>query len=386
MNLRNDLSLSRIPLAGFAAIGTGWGGFAAATPALKQHLSLSEADLGQALFFGALGAVFSMAMAPRIIAWTGRGRGVIGAAIVPMALGFALIGQAHSFVAFALAICLTGCATGFVDVIINARVSSTEARTGRHLMSLNHGCFSLAYAGAAFSMGLGREAGLPLPWLYAALGAVVVLWVLLTLRDPGFEDTAAPDTITAPSAKLSAPVYLIGLMILTAFFAENSTEIWAALHIEQTLGGGAAQGALGPTMLGLTMAFGRFTGQGLANRFGTRIVMTAMALLGAAGGITAAFAPSPQIAYLGFGLLGLGISSLAPLAFNLGGRYLNDTNRSTGIARMSLIGYMGFFLGPPLMGLLAEAFGLRAAFALIAGTIALLPLLLAQLHPPAPKP
>ena len=297
MSLRNNLSLSRIPLAGFAAIGTGWGGFAAATPALKQHLALSEADLGQALFFGALGAVFSMAMAPKIIAWTGRGRGVIGAAIVPMALGFALVGQANSVVAFALAICLTGCATGFVDVIINARVSSTEARTNRHLMSLNHGSFSLAYAATAFSMGLGREAGLPLAWLYTALGGLVVLWVLLTLRDPGFEDTPiVDDTAAPPSAKLSAPVYLIGFMILIAFFAENSTEIWAALHIEQTLGGGAAQGALGPTMLGLTMALGRFTGQGLANRFGTRTVMTSMALLGAAGGATAAFAPTPLIA------------------------------------------------------------------------------------------
>ena len=266
MSLRRDLSLSRVPLAGFVAIGTGWGGFAAATPALKAHLSLSEAELGQALFFGALGAVLSMALAPRIIAWTGRGRGVIGAALAPLALGFACVGLTQNFAQFAMAIFLTGLSTGFIDVIINARISSTEAHSNRHLMSLNHGSFSLAYALAALVMGLGRETELPLSTLYALLGGLVLTWALLTLRDPGFEQIPPRDAkSTAPAPHLPAAVPLIGLMILLAFFAENSTEIWAALHIEQTLGGRAAQGALGPTMLGLTMAIGRFSGQGLAS-------------------------------------------------------------------------------------------------------------------------
>lgn len=383
MSLHRDLSLSRVPLAGFVAIGTGWGGFAAATPALKAHLSLSEAELGQALFFGALGAVLSMALAPRIIAWTGRGRGVIGAALVPLALGFACVGLTQNFAQFAMAIFLTGASTGFIDVIINARISSTEAHGNRHLMSLNHGCFSLAYALAALVMGLGREMALPLSTLYALLGGLVLAWALLTLRDPGFEQIPPSDAKTAaPAPKLPAAVPLIGLMILLAFFAENSTEIWAALHIEQTLGGRAAQGALGPTMLGLTMAVGRFSGQGLAKRFGTKAVMNAMAPLGALGGIIAATATTPLIAYIGFGLLGFGISTLAPLAFNLAGRYLNETNRSAGIARMSLIGYMGFFCGPPAMGLLADALGLRAAFGVIAAGLATMPLVISQLKAP----
>ncbi len=386
MTLRNDISLSRVPLAGFCAIGTGWGGFAAATPALKHRLELTESDLGFALFCAAIGAVLAMALVPKLFTWMGRGRGTITLGITPFAFGYVLVGQAGNFTELAMATFLMGLGTGYLDVLINARIAATESQSGRHLMSLAHGSFSLLYAITAFIMGLGRETDLSLPTLYILLALAVMGWSLMTLRDPGFEPEQN-DQGTGKTARSKVPpvLLLISIMVMVAFFAENSTEIWAALHIEQTLGGRAAQGALGPTMLGLTMAVGRFSGQGLANRFGARPVMATMALMGAAGGFTAAIAPTPTIAYIGFACLGLGISSLAPLAFNLGGQYLDRSNVAHGIARMTLIGYLGFFVGPPITGMLAEAFGLRVSFGLIAVALAMLPLLLTRIPQPTPS-
>ena len=62
------------------------------------------------------------------------------------------------------------------------------------------------------------------------------------------------------------PILLCGGIVLIAFMSEATVEAWSALHVERTLGGGAAEGALGPAMLGLTMAFGRFSGQAVAER------------------------------------------------------------------------------------------------------------------------
>jgi MFS family permease len=114
--------------------------------------------------------------------------------------------------------------------------------------------------------------------------------------------------------------------------------------------------------------------------------MTWTATLAAIGGFIAAAAPTPAVAYIGFAALGLGIATLAPLGFALGGQYLSEAQRPLGIARMTLIGYMGFFFGPPILGVLAEAFGLRVAFAVIGGMLVVFPILLRALSAPPVSP
>ena len=367
----------RVPLAGFAAIGMGWGAYAAALPVLKDRLGLSEADLGAALFFAALGALISMAFAPRIMPRLPGGGISLG--ILGLGVSFSLIPFAQSLTDVIPIFCLIGLSTGFIDVVINARVSAVEAHTGRHYMSFAHGTFSLCYAIAALAMGFAREGGFTASWLYTGLGISVVMWVIFTRADtdPPLE-SETPGLEKEKRARLPFAVILTSILITIAFFAENATEMWSALHIEETLGGRAAQGALGPTVLGLTMAVGRFSGQGLALRFGERRVMTTMALIASLGGLVAAFAPNPFVGYIGFGGLGLGISALAPLGFSIGGKLLTNRNRAAGIARMSFLGYLGFFFGPPLLGLIGEFFGLRISFATVAVSLILVPVILSR--------
>ncbi|AHM02896.1 Major facilitator superfamily (MFS) transporter [Roseibacterium elongatum DSM 19469] len=164
--------------------------------------------------------------------------------------------------------------------------------------------------------------------------------------------------------------------MLIAFFVENATEGWSALHVERTLGGGAAEGALGPAMLGLTMGVGRLLGQMVTLRGSEMAVLRGAAMLAAAGLVIAAAAPAPLIAYLGFGLLGLGVSVVAPLALALAGVHAAPERRTLAVSRAAMIGYFGFFIGPPLMGFLSEGFGLRAAFAVGAALLLIVPLML----------
>ena len=166
MSILSLLKLSRVPFAGFAAIGIGWGTFAAAIPDLKAALELTETQLGTALFFGAMGAITSMAASARIMSWFGTGRGLIGSVCAFLALAFTLPSFANSLVTLALSMTFVGLATGLLDVVINARISQIEARSGKPLMNLNHGGFSLAYAIAAICTGFGREAGLAPSQLY----------------------------------------------------------------------------------------------------------------------------------------------------------------------------------------------------------------------------
>jgi predicted MFS family arabinose efflux permease len=54
----------------------------------------------------------------------------------------------------------------------------------------------------------------------------------------------------------------------------------------------------------------------------------------------------------------------------------------TAIAGVTLVGYAGAAVGPPLVGALADAVGLRAAFALVPAAVLAMTLLALRLRPP----
>jgi MFS family permease len=157
-----------------------------------------------------------------------------------------------------------------------------------------------------------------------------------------------------------------GGIVLIAFLTENAAESWSALHIEQTLHGTPALGALGPATLALTMGFARLAGQGLAQRVDAIRLMLGGAAVSACGAVIVALATTPALAYAGFIVMGMGSSVIAPTAFTLVGALAQPAARARAIARATFLGYFGYFVGPPAFGLVAGNLGLRAAFGLAA--------------------
>ena len=162
-----------------------------------------------------------------------------------------------------------------------------------------------------------------------------------------------------------------GGVVPVAFMSEATAEACSALHIERTLGGGAAEGALGPAMLGLTMAIGRFSGQVVAERLREVTVVTWPPIMAATGAVIPAPAPTPLIGYIGLGTLGLGVSVIGPMGLALVGRLVPAHFRTEAISRAAVIGFSGFFFAPSLMGFTSETFGLRVAFGCVAGLLLL---------------
>jgi MFS family permease len=291
-----------------------------------------------------------------------------------LATAFLLPGLAPAPAAFAIAMLAVGMTSGLTDVVMNSRVSELETAHRRTLMNLNHAMFSFAYAASAFVTGFAREAGLPPVTVFAGIAVVVYALVpFMAIATRSAEGEEVPRAF---------PVSLVlwgGGIVLVAFLVENAMEGWSALHIERTLGGGAAEGAFGPAILGLTMGIGRLSGQIVAERVREAPVILIASALAAFGMLMAALAPSPLVAYLGFGLAGLGVSVIAPMALALIGRHARDSERTRAISRAAVIGFLGFFIGPPAIGFISEATSLRVALGLVALLLALVPVLLAML-------
>jgi predicted MFS family arabinose efflux permease len=377
MSLLRDLHISRGPAAGFAAVGVFWGSFAALVPVLKPQVGLSDGQFGVALLITSVGAVLAMWLAP--LAERRLGPRALAVLTGLLALSALLPGQTLGFTSFTLAMLCVTMASGTLDVSMNARVSALEAQVRRSLMNLNHAVFSVAYAFCALATGLAREAGFgPAEILTGSgllIGALVLQAAAAPVADPELDESEIevaplPWTLLLPG----------GMIILIAFMSEQATEGWSALHLERNLGAGAAQGALGPTLLGVTMALGRLAGQVVANRVSERMVIRWASVTAGIGACIAASAPTLWVAYIGFSILGLGVSVMAPMAYAWIGRMVPNRYRSHAISRISVVGYAGFFIGPPMMGFLSEGFGLATSFAVIGALLfsvmlVLLPLL-----------
>ncbi|UWQ20866.1 MFS transporter [Jannaschia sp. W003] len=360
MTIRSALALSRAPVFAFVAVGLTWGCVAAMAPVLKARIGVDDATFGLLLLGTAVGLSTTMVLAPR---WDRTlGRWAMPAGTVLLALAVLGPGLATTVPLFFVALALAGATSGLTDVVMNARVSAIETRASRSLMNVNHAMFSVAYACSALLTGAMREAG----WAPLAIFGVTAALILLT-APLQFMEVDAPEETGGPPPRLPLGIVaLCGAIVLIAFMAESTVESWSALHIERTLGGGAAEGAFGPAMLGLTMAVGRFSGQAVSARLSEAGVIRWATGLAVAGVLVAAAAPVPWVAYGGFGLMGLGISVIGPMGLALAGRLSAGSQRTAVIARVAVIGFLGFFLAPALMGLGSEAFGLRWAFAAVA--------------------
>jgi MFS family permease len=373
MPILATLRSARPALAAFAAMGVLWGTFAAVLPDIMTMLKVDEARLGLVILFTPIAAVCAMLLAPRI--GSGLGGVALPVATAAMAAAFALPGQVQVLWVFPLAMMCCGAATGLTDVLMNARVAELENARGLHLMNLCHAAYSFGYAGGAIATGAMRSDGWSPAWVMGTTACLALFLALLT-----YERNSAIHGLHKPKdgsvQKLGLLPLIGGGIVLIAFLTENAAENWSALHIEKTLGGSPSEGAMGPAALALTMGFSRLVGQGFASRINPYQLLGGGAMIAAIGALIAAGAFSPMMAYTGFIVMGIGASVIAPTAFSLVGRLAAPDARARAVARATLLGYFGYFFGPPVLGFVAGTFGLRMAFVFAAAVLmAVLPLL-----------
>jgi MFS family permease len=140
---------------------------------------------------------------------------------------------------------------------------------------------------------------------------------------------------------------------------------WSGVYFQKVVQAPKGLVTLGFTAFMSTMAGGRFIGDRLATRLGTKRMLQWSGIVIAAGLLLAISFPGLVVSTAGFLLVGIGVSSVVPLVYGAAGK---SPNFSPGVAlaAVSTIGYLGFVAGPPLIGFIAEASSLRWSFALIA--------------------
>jgi MFS family permease len=357
----------------FVLAGFSFSAWAVRIPDIRRELGLDEATLGLVLLGLAAGSISSMTASGWAIARFGSRRITTVAGLLSCA-ALALPPLASSALLLFGALFIYGAAYGMLDVAMNSQAVVVEQGWGRPIMSSFHAMFSTGALVGSFVAGFiaGRDISpethlLGTGLVLAAAALVASRWLVPTARN---ERPEGP-VFALPTGRLAG----IGLVAFGVLLAEGAMADWGAVYLRDTLGATAAVGGWGFTAFSLTMAAGRFAGDGLAERLGPVRVIRGGGVLVAAGLGAALLAGSVPAAILGFACVGAGLAAAFPITLSAAGR-TPGVPAGTAIAAVATAGYSGFLVGPPVIGLVSELFGgLRAGLAVVAllgGAIALL--------------
>jgi predicted MFS family arabinose efflux permease len=355
----SSMRWARISVSGvFFLNGAVFSGWYARLPAIQERLDLSAGELGVALLGAPVGLLVAQPVVGAVAARRGS-RTVV--AVAPLYLtAVVLPAVAVDAATLLLAVLVVGAANGSLDIAMNAQGVQLERAAGRRLFNSLHAAFSFgALAGAGLAAAAAAIGLSPLPHLAAA--AVVGAAIAAALAPGLLPDKGDPDAprVARPSRRLAA----LGVIAFCALLAEGAVFDWSGVYLATETAASAGLAPLGLAAFSLCMGVGRLLGDGAAARVGAAATTRAGALLAALGLGLAIARATPAAAIAGFALMGLGLSAVFPLTLRASG--FQGEAPGPALAAVSTVGYAGFLLGPPAIGLLAEAADLRLALVLV---------------------
>jgi len=346
----------------FCVHGAVTGSFATRVPWIQDHASVSPGQLGLALAFPAIGASLSMPLAARIGHRFGS-RAALRGLIALWTLALVLPSLAPNLVTLCAALFIYGATAGMADVVMNAIGVEVEHRVGKSIMSGLHGMWSV---GALIGSGIGTVAAhleVSAQVHHAIAAAVLTLLGIAAchyvLNLQPAEDEVAPPHFALPPKS----AWLIGAVGFCAVFAEGASLDWSAVYLRDVLSTSDGVAAAATTGFALTMAIARLAGDAVVDRWGAVRTVRVSGVVATLGGLLVVLAGHPLVAMAGFGLLGLGIAVVVPLAFAAAGR--TGPNASQAIAGVATVTYTSGLIAPSVIGGIAQASDLTMSFILV---------------------
>jgi MFS family permease len=347
----------------FFIAGFTFASWASRIPDIVVKLQLSEAALGTVLFALPAGQIVSLPLSGWLTSRFGSRQILIASAILyPLTL--VLLAISGSVWQLAIALFLFGLWANLVNIAMNTQAVGVENMYGRSILASFHGLWSLAgFSGAAIgSFFVSADIS---PLLHFSIIIVVTSLLVLafyknTLPHDGNEKNDQPIFV-----KPDRRILILGLIAFCCMLCEGAMADWSGVYFQKIVQSPAALTTLGYVSFMGTMAAGRFLGDWLVTKFGVKPMLQMSGILIAAGLLIVVLFPYLAIATVGFLLVGLGVSCVVPLVYGLAGK---STTMSPGMAltAVSTISFLGFLVGPPLIGLIAQVSNLRWSFAVIA--------------------
>lgn len=349
--------------------GLGIASWVTRTPDVRDQLGASTGEMGLVLFGLSVGSMIGILCSGALVARHGA-RPVLAAGTLAAALSLLIIGAGAAMsqgLVAALGLGLFGLGMGGGEIALNVEGAAVERLLNRPVMPLLHGFFSLGtVAGAVVGIYL-TAVEFPVMIHLLVVGVITLVALMATVRyiPPGVGRRPRESRAHRRSGRPGPPVWkdaqllLIGGIVLAMALAEGAANDWLPLVMVDGHGFDAALGSTVFAVFAASMTVGRFAGSHFLRRHGRVAVMRASAVSGGLGLAAVIFADNQFLAAAAVVLWGLGASLGFPVALSAAGD--SDEDAAARVSLVATAGYIAFLVGPPVLGLLGEHFGLRNA-------------------------
>ena len=346
------------------------GGFYPRLAEIQKQMDIGEGTLGLALIGVASGTLTALTFLAPLMERMGA-RNTLLRLLPCVTIAYALASYMHSPLALFAVLFLAGLCIGCIETVVNVEADRVEHQMGRRIMNRSHAFWSFGFFGAGAVSAVISRWGISPQWQLGLMVPVagVTTWLLLGRFEAAPARPVATDASDATGNGAPAPHFALptpGILLLVASCAgalllEGAGIDWSAIYMRNTFDSPASTSALAVSVVALAQASTRFVADALVERWTPLPFARTLLVLLFGGASCVVLAPVPAVALLGFALIGVGSSAIFPLAMSAAAQR-GDRPAAVNVAALAQSGFVLFLLAPPLLGQVAEHWGVRSAY------------------------
>lgn len=343
--------------------GLAFASWASRIPDIKTTLKLSDGELGSFLFALPLGQLITMALSGTLVTKFGSKKVLIVAAFLYV-IALTNLGLATKGWHLGVGLLLFGVIGNMCNISVNTQGVAAENLFNKPIMASFHGAWSIAgFTGALIGL---LMINLHInPYLHFWIIAFLV-WVNIAVNYkflvPGVSSEGAVKRKLF--SKPEGVLMQLGVIGFCSMATEGAMFDWSGVYFKDIVHAPRSLVVIGYASFMVMMATGRFIGDWLIYRLGRKRVLQVSGGFISLGMFTAVAFPYLITATLAFMLVGLGVATVVPTVYSVAGRN-QKVSPGMALAMVSSVSYLGFLMGPPLIGYIAELASLRYSYAVI---------------------
>ena len=329
-------------------------------PTIKDQIQTDYLGIGFIFATFAMGSIIAMFFASKIIRNTSCKIILIYSGLLQglLWLPTAFIKNLEIFmiIGFIFGLCF-----GAFEIACNLYASNLEKREKKSMMSRIHAFWSLGVLFGSLITSLFLE------WNISFLNNILVYVIILLPINLLFAFNLKEDQKSSESDKKNIffiwpiIIFLLAIIAMANALTEGSVDAWGALYMRDYIKVDGFQIGLATLSFNIFMVIGRLSGDWFKDKLGVYKLLIILFFLTILSLIILIFFNSIFPSILGFAILGIGTSSIIPIAYSLAGK-IKGIEGGVGITIVSIAVYGTFMGAPASLGLLANAYGVNNIF------------------------
>jgi MFS family permease len=331
--------------------------WASRIPTIKDFFDFNEAQLGTVLLSMPISSLIGLPISGWLVSKFDSRKPLI-VAMLFLTLALTFIGFADTPFLLVAALSLYSFSSRILYISMNTQSITIQKKYAKKIVGSFHGLWSTGGLLGVVLSTIMVKYNVPLQ-IHLAIIAVFIAIISLLI----FSYTLKNDKSTFGNklifGKPDPFIFYLGLLVFFAAICEGGMFDWSGVYFKEVINEPIF--TYGYLLFMAAMAFSRFYSDRLVEVIGLEKIYIFSSLLIAVGILLAITFPYFYPALIGFCLVGLGTAAIFPMTFMLAG---TSKKYSPGMAISIISTYatVGMLVGPPLVGYVAHALGLKNAF------------------------